>query len=429
MLVTSVERVTGVNRLLQLLLLSLSVFAVNYARYILGPLQETLRQAMSLSDNQVAWLQGPAIAVPIVLGGVPLGLLIDRKSRAWMIPAFVAVSILATLATAATRNLTWMFFSRCWIGLSLTAVTVAAYSMMSDLCGPAQRGRGTTVLAYGEICGAPAAFGIGGWLLGMEPIGGGEWRGSVAMMGFLLLPIVALTLLLREPPRTGIKEEQTSLRRVLPELWKYRRLVVPMLTARIAVGVIDGAALVWAAPSFSRRFSLSAATVGVTIAGVLAIAGVLGPSLGGPVADLCQKWGGPRRTMTFLALAAFLGVPAAMFAVMPNVTSASISLGIFLVLGFTNGTASTTLATVVIPGELRGLYIAITMVVSSLFFYGIAPVLVSAISESMGGPQKIGEALSAVCAVTGLLGAIVLVVGMRNFPGREEGPGERAKYG
>src|SRR5207249_1508965 len=65
----------------QLLLLAAAMAAGGYVRTAISPLQETMRIALSMSDNQMALLQGPVIGIPITLAAVPLGLLIDRYSR------------------------------------------------------------------------------------------------------------------------------------------------------------------------------------------------------------------------------------------------------------------------------------------------------------------------------------------------------------
>src|SRR5688572_15441195 len=87
-------------RELQLLLLTLGLTAAVYAKAALGPLQETLRIALSLSDHQIALLQGPALALPITLVSVPLGLAVDRYSRVHLILGGVLLLLVGSLLTA-----------------------------------------------------------------------------------------------------------------------------------------------------------------------------------------------------------------------------------------------------------------------------------------------------------------------------------------
>ena len=126
---------------LQLLLLMLAAAAALYARTALSPLQEAMRTAFALSDNQMAMLQGPALALPLVLLAMPLGLLIDRHSRVRLLVIFSALSLLGSLCTALAPNFALLFAARCLIGLTVTATSTAAFSLVADLCAPARRGR------------------------------------------------------------------------------------------------------------------------------------------------------------------------------------------------------------------------------------------------------------------------------------------------
>jgi MFS family permease len=403
------------TRVLQLLLLALSAWGVTYARFALGPLQEAIRINLSLSDNQMAWLQGPALAVPMACGAIPLGLLVDRYSRVRLFLLFMSMSIAATFLTALAPNVPLLIAARCLAGLALAAILIAAYSMVADLFEPANRGRATMVVGIGEIGGAPAAFALGGMLLTTRGGMPSDWRWALLWMSVALLPPLILMLALREPLRTGVAGKNPSLRAVWPELWHYRALVVPLLLARVMVWIADGAVLIWAAPTFARRFTLPPDRIGAIIGSALLVSGILGPLLGGPLADMCHRAGGPRRTVGALGVLALLSTPVALFAVMPSVTLATIALASFLTLGYTIGTAAITLATIVIPGELRGLYLAVTITVGALFFIGVAPLMVSVLSGALGGPAFIGQALTIVCGTTSLLGAVVLICSTRYF--------------
>jgi len=316
-------------------------------------------------------------------------------------------------------------------GLASAATLIAAFSLVGDLYVPAQRGRATMVVLMGEIGGAPAAFALGGVLLTMSSgvsatFGLEGWRQALLWMCAPLLPIVLLLLMLREPPRTGVVVKNPSVREVWPQLWRYRLVVVPLLLARVMVWIADGAVLVWAAPTFARSFGLSPDRIGAIMATSLLVSGILGPLLGGPLADFCQRSGGPRRTVSAMCVLALLSVPAALFSITPNASLASFTLAAFLMLGFTIGTMALTIATIVIPGELRGLYVAITITVGATFSIGVAPLLVSGLSGVLGGPAKIGLALAIVCVTTSILGALVFSIGRRYFPG-DESPGHPGK--
>jgi MFS family permease len=400
----------------QLLLLSISVWAAVYGRFTLGPLQEAMQANLGLSDSQIAWLQGPAVAVPMALGSVPLGLLIDRYPRLWVFISFATLNLLACVLTAFATHIVALYIGRCLAGLSLAGVLVAVYSMVGDLYGPLQRGRATMVVMLGEIGGAPTAFALGGMLLGSIGSETEGWRDALLWMCVPFVPVLLLMLALREPPR-GTSVQRLSIRERWPQFWGYRKIVLSLLLARVMVWTADGAVLVWGAPVFSRTYGMAPEHIGAIMGSALLISGILGPVLGGPLADLCQRGGGPRRTMAALSILALLSAPAALFAILPNATLASVSLTAFLTLGFAIGAIAAALTIVVLPSELRALFVAVTIMVGALFAIGIAPLTVSGLSLLLGGPATIGRALMIVCVGTSILGAVVFAIGRVHFPG------------
>jgi hypothetical protein len=78
--------------------------------------------------------------------------------------------------------------------------------------------------------------------------------------------------------------------------------------------------------------------------------------------------------------------------------------------------AVTTLFTVVIPNELRGLSMTLVSATGAFFGMGAAPVAVSFLSSGSGGHAALGEALLATCAITSAVGAAALGFGARDFP-------------
>src|ERR1700679_3573697 len=103
------------RRGLQMLLLTLAASAGTFARTAIGPLQETMRSALALSDNQLALLQGPALAVPLVIAAVPLGLIIDRYSRVRLLLIFTGLNMIGNILTAIAPNFASLFAARSLI--------------------------------------------------------------------------------------------------------------------------------------------------------------------------------------------------------------------------------------------------------------------------------------------------------------------------
>src|SRR5579862_7987857 len=111
-LVSRISRSIAQRRVFGLLLLAFATGAATFASAALEPLQEALRADLALSDNQIAWLQGPALALPAVFGSIPLGLLVDRTSRVRLLFLFMALDFAATVFGALAFNFAVLIVAR-----------------------------------------------------------------------------------------------------------------------------------------------------------------------------------------------------------------------------------------------------------------------------------------------------------------------------
>lgn len=399
--------------LFQFICVTMIASSAHYARTALGPLQESIRIALNLSDNQIALIQGPALAVPLVLTAVPVGLLVDRWSRVRLLLLFAACDAGGTLLTAVAPGLKVMFVARCLIGLSATAISTTAFSLVADLYAPAKRGRATMVMAVAQYGGMAAAFAFGGELLGLVSPSGNAWRWAMLYLSAPLVIVTCLAIVMFEPPRTEVAVKNPALAAVWPELWRLRHVFVPILAGIVMAEIAGIAVLVWAPPTLSRVFAISPERTGNIMATVLLLSGVVGPFAGGILADFCQRSGGPHRTLAVVSGLALLSAPAGLFAMVHGVELASVLLVTFMTLIGAIATAGTALFSIVIPNELRGLCVSILVAVSAIFGAGLAPLMVSTLSGYMGGADMIGRALGSIASVGSLLGAILFASGIR----------------
>jgi len=400
----------------QLLLLAVATAAGGYVRTTVGPLQEAMRIALALSDNQMALLQGPALGVPVVIAAIPLGLIIDRYSRVRLLFILTVLNVVGSLFTALASSFTLLIAARCIAGLAGFTTVPIVLSLLADLYAPAQRGRVTMVVSVGQVAGVSAAFAFGGALLTMSGSGPDAWRWAMFGLTAPLVPAMLLMLTMREPPRTGVVIENPSAREAFAELWRYRAVIGPLLIGIVLVEIAVGAVMNWSAPTLSRSFALPSDRIGTIMAMGLMVSGILGPIAGGLLADFCQRAGGPRRTIAVMSAMALLSAPASLFAVMPGVASASILLVMVMTVMLAIAVMGMTLFTLVIPNELRGLCMAVLVGANILFAVGVAPVTVSLLSGALGGPAMIGKALTLVCVTTSLLAAATFAFGSRYLP-------------
>jgi predicted MFS family arabinose efflux permease len=408
-----------VGRLFQLVVLIIAATAAAYARFAISPLQEAMRSSLALSDNEMGLLQGPAMALFPAIAAIPLGLIVDRYSRARFLAILAALSVLGGALSALASGFAILFSARCLVGITTTAAATTVFSLLGDLFPPAERGRASMLIVIGQFGGTAAAFAFGGALLSAEGPGPDAWRWALLILTAPLIAVIFVVLALREPARTQVTMKNPSVRGTLKELWRHRTVLAPILVGAVMAEAAIGATLVWSAPALSRSFALSPDRIGTIMSVAVLASGVLGSLAGGPIADICHRTGGPRRTMSILSGLAALSAPAGLFAVLGSVAPASGLLCVFMLIIDAILVASIALFTVVIPNELRGFGLAGLLAADTVIGIGVAPMLVSLLSGAMGGSTMMGKSLALTCTAASVLSALAFAFGSRHFPRAE----------
>jgi MFS family permease len=407
----------------QLTLLMSVGFGGIFALSALGPLQETMTHALSLSDNEMALLVGPAMSLPTLLLMLPIGFAIDHYSRARLLLVCAVLSAIGSVLTALAPNLVVLFIARAAVGVAVTAMTIATYSLLADYFAPQQRGRAKAAVVLGQYTGKSAAFALGGVLLALYGPGADGWRQAMLWLSIPPTIVCFIALILREAPRTGTVVSNPSLKQTLGEIWRFRAVIGPLT---LGVAIVDFpfvAALTWAAPVFARNFSLSPDKVGGIIATILMVSGLCGPVIGGTLADWCQRAGRTRRNMLVLGLLMLISVPASLFAVVTDVTLATALLLLFVISSGASLSMGLTLFTVIVPNELRGVCLSVLTMINLAFAGAVSPLAVSVLSGAMGGPTMLGKALTITCAVAGLISAAIFAFASRTVSQAREAGG------
>jgi MFS family permease len=403
-------------RALQTTLLVVAVASATYAGNTLSPLQETLRAALSLSDNQMALLQGPALAFPMAAVWVPLGMAIDRYSRMRLLAVIMVSALLGSVLTAMASGLPMLVIARGFAGLASLAVIPVAFSWVADLYAPQERGRATMAINIGQSIGMAAAFALGSTLLAAFAGSSDTWRRVMLWLAAPLAPATLLLLPLREAQRTEIASQRASSSREWIELWRHRAILLPLLLGIVLGQVALWADFMWSAPMLSRSFSLTPREVGTVMAVGLFTSGVVGSIGGGFIADFCQSRGGARLALTALSGLVLLSATVGLFAFIPNPIGASVMLVTFVTIANATAVMATALFIIVTPNGVRGLCMALLVTICVFVGNGLGPVIASVLSMTLGGEMSIGKSLSVICAVTSTAAAGMFALGVGQVP-------------
>lgn len=389
-----------------------------------APVQEAAKAELGLSDYSLSLIQGLSAAIPLALFSIPIGILVDRTNRVRLMLALAGVWTLGTLLTALASSAPVLFAARMLTGIGTTGALTAALSLAADVCRPEQRGRALLLVNLGKAGGVAAGFALTGALYGLftsgsiAPLGTlSAWRAVHVVLAGAALLLILPVLLLREPARAEVASStHAPPRQVLAELWSRRAFLVPLFIGQVSVVMADAAANIWAAPVLARSYGQAPEQFSGWLGAVLLGAGVGGAILGGFAADRGHRTGRRGGLLYGAIVAAILGVPMALFPVMPDVTSFAVTFGLLQLGGTITGLITSVALTVMIPNELRGLCIGAFIAIAGIIGFGASPTLVAAISDLLGGEAMVGRALAIVGVTTSAIAVVAFVQAARRAP-------------
>lgn len=417
----AVPRGPGRNAAIGLVMLAL--FSGTAARYVLSPLQELVKADLGLGDNEVALLQGMALALPAAALAIPAGRLADRASRTRLLVVLALVCVAGSVLGALAQDFGIAFVARMMVGGAVAAAQPAALSLVADLTEPSVRGRMVTLVSLGQAAGVMVAYALAGallpWLPTAVPAGGvlaglAPWRLVLLTFAAAVLAATAALLLLREPARRETDAAAPArVGEALRALWGYRRFLLPLAGGMVAIGMADAAASIWAVPVLTRTFHQTPADFGAWMGALNFGASVVGAVLGGVSADLGQKRSGHAGALLGAVVGCALSIPAALFPVMPGVGSFALLLALLLTVGGCANIAATSAVMVVLPNQLRGTCLSLLVAGIGLVAFGIAPLLVSLSARALARDADLTMPLACVGVATSVFATAAFLRAMR----------------
>lgn len=146
---------------------------------------------------------------------------------------------------------------------------------------------------------------------------------------------------------------------------------------------------------------------------VFLFSGIAGTAAGGFLADFGQRIAGNGGILLGTVIGAALSIPAALFPLMPGVSTFAIMLTLLLTAGAITSIASTAAIAVLVPNELRGITVSIFSSTALLMSFGVAPSLVSLGAQAMGLGAQVGAPLAVVGGATSVAGLVAFVTAFR----------------
>jgi len=380
--------------------LLLAIYILSFIdRQIISLMERPLKEAFGLNDTQFGALGGLAFGLFYAAFGLICARIADYGSRTKLVAVGVFLWSLATAASGFARSFTHLVICRIGVGVGEATLGPGANSLIADSFPKERLATAVSVYAMGIPIGSAMAFILGGKVISlvdqMAPVGIAAydqlaaWQKVFVLVGLPGLLMSGLMLLVREPARKGEIATKPAKKEPITAVFKSmgtaRKAYMGMILGLSVNAAIGFGSLFWLAPFFARAHGLSPAEIGLTFGLMGLLTGPMGLLLGGYLADRWTRLG--RHDAHILAvMVAPLGYTLPSIA-QPLVPSVEWAWGMtFIASMFTSlptGAAFSGL-NLLTPNRLRGQVIAVTILSTTIFGYGIGIPIVGLLSEIIG---------------------------------------------
>jgi predicted MFS family arabinose efflux permease len=237
---------------------------------------------MGLSDTELGILLGPAFATFFSLAGIPIARLADLTSRRNVIAVGLVLWSAMTAASGLAVSFWHIALARFGVSVGEASCTPASHSILSEVFEPHRRATALAIYGIGIYFGMMFGFAGGGWVRDHF-----DWRTAFYLGGSLGIPLAILLLAtVKEPPRTAADHAEPAppLAEVIAALFGKRAFRF-LLAAACCQALLGYAVISWGAQFLIRVHAMTPTGVGLSFGVIGGIAGALGITLGGHLAD------------------------------------------------------------------------------------------------------------------------------------------------
>jgi MFS family permease len=419
-------------------------------RQILSLLVGPIRSDLQISDTQMSLLQGLSFAVFYTLMGLPIGRLVDQRSRRGIITLGVFFWSVMTAACGFAKDYLQLFLARMGVGVGEAALSPSAYSIIADIIPPKRLSLAIGVYGIGVYLGAGLAMIIGGTIVGMVGETGsvvfpliGEirsWQAAFIIVSLPGLLIVALMATVKEPKRRGtIRTEVINgvervkgvpVREVVAYLQaNFRTVALHNLGVASLVIAMYGS-MAWVPAFFKRIHDFGPAEVGLKYGLIVLSFGTLGVIFGSWSSDrMLAKGFRDAKIRTGMYSAIGVTLPSIAFPLVDNPTHALVLVAVatfFMTFAF--GAAPAALQEIM-PNQMRGQASAIYLFVVNIVGLSIGPTAVALITDYVYGyDEALRYSLAIVPAVAMGVAAILFALCLKPYKDSLDHLNEWSKY-
>ena len=396
-------------------------------RVILGMLIIPIKEDLGVSDAAMGSLLGVAFAVAFTVTGLLAGWAADRYSRRGIISVAIVIWSLATAACGLVTTFTHLLFGRIAVAVGESALSPAAFSMISDYFEPKRLGRALGVYMSGAFFGAGISFLVGGAVLGLVgdigvihlPLVGDVkfWHIVFFIVGLPGLIVAVAIMTVPEPTRRGVRKNDVSKSAIFRFVSGRWRVYSAHLLGFGSLAVIIVVVMTWAPTMFVRAHGFSQAEAGLTLGIIMLILSPGGVFAGGWLVDRWQRAGYADAPFRVGITASLCSLP---FAIAGNIVSDStLAVALYCPLVFFASLAvacGPTAIQLVTPNGFRAQISAAYLMTLNILTSTLGATAVGFATDYVFKSElAVGKSMALVCGIAGPLAAFLLWSGCRPF--------------
>lgn len=402
-------------------------------RQILNLLVGPIKRDLGIDDVEMSLLSGLAFALFYTFLGLPIGRMVDRRSRRGIIIVGIVVWSLFTAACGLAGKFWHLFLTRIGVGVGEAALSPAAYSLVADYFPPNRLGTAMGVYNMGIFVGSGLAYIFGGLVIGL--VSGAEhmvlpivgevfaWQVVFFAVGLPGLLVALLMFTVREPIRQGIKAvrqadgsmgvKSVPVREVVRYIGSNAKAVLCHNVGFALLSLVGYGVATWLPSFFIRAHGWTPSEIGVAFGIVQLTAGVVGVIFGGWLGDVLKQKGIADGRLRVGLVAAILGVPFAI--AMPFLADGNTALALSIATTFfftmCFGAAPAAIAEIM-PNQMRGQASAVYLFIVNLIGLGLGPTAVALVTKYVFRDENmVGYSMAVVAGIALPLAALVLWIG------------------
>ncbi|SMG44389.1 spinster family MFS transporter [Paraburkholderia susongensis] len=361
-------------------------------RQILNLLVAPVRRDMVLTDTQMSLLMGLSFAVFYALAGIPLGRIVDTRSRRGLIFYGVLFWSLMTAGCGVVKVYWQFLLMRVGTGAGEATLSPAAYSILADSFPPEKRATAISVYGMGVYIGVGMAYLLGGGIITWANARGDvvlplfglikPWQLIFLVLGALGISFCLLLLAIKEPARKGagagvavpLKDVGRYIVSIRKAVLSHNLGFACLVFASYGVGA-------WTPTFFVRDHGMTPGEVGLYVGSISMVAGSLGVVSGGRLADYLARRGYRDSNMRVALFGAVLTGLCSVVYLIDDMTVVWVLMFVYVfVAAMPNGVAAAAIQEIM-PNSMRGQTSAIYLFVVTLIGLGLGPTAVALLTD------------------------------------------------